>query len=518
MSVYESLHLHITSDKFYLVPRDVTDSNEILVIDRVTQEISLQKIHSYKRTLYHLTERQTLDNKTYLLMLENALKAEHYYFSSTYDITHTLQRLYNTSPDFVQMSLHERADQRFLWNGHVLKELSQQPELILTIKPCSINSKTFEYILVSRRSVYRAGTRFYVRGIDTEGQVANFVETEQIIQCDGHMGSYVQIRGSIPIYWSQRPNLKYKPHIKINTSGHMEVFNRHMEDQSYNYGDQVIVNLVNQTGSEGLLEKSFSQCITNSQNQNVRYEYFDFHHECKRMRWDRLSILVNRLAEDTKRFGCFMLQKDGTVVSHQNGIFRTNCIDCLDRTNVVQSLFARVIAEEQLKRLGVLEGGQSVADYGSFNNLFNNIWADNADIISKQYAGTGALKTDFTRLGKRTNFGLLMDGWNSLIRYFKNNFSDGFRQDSIDLILGNYEVEENEGISKQCPLQMPVIFVIAIAMSVISILLPDENVTEQFMYVLFWGSASVVSMAMIYIFGVEFVDKPKLVHTSDKAL
>jgi len=26
-------------------------------------------------------------------------------------------------------------------------------------------------------------------------------------------------------------------------------------------------------------------------------------------------------------------------------------------------------------------------------------WADNADACSKQYAGTGALKTDFTRYG-----------------------------------------------------------------------------------------------------------------------
>jgi hypothetical protein len=56
------------------------------------------------------------------------------------------------------------------------------------------------------------------------------------------------------------------------------------------------------------------------------------------------------------------------------------------------------------------------------------VWADNADAISVQYAGTGALKTDFTRTGKRTKFGLLQDGTNSLIRYFKNNFSDGFRQ------------------------------------------------------------------------------------------
>jgi len=29
--------------------------------------------------------------------------------------------------------------------------------------------------------------------------------------------------------------------------------------------------------------------------------------------------------------------------------------------------------------------------------LFDAAWADNADACSKQYAGTGALKTDFTR-------------------------------------------------------------------------------------------------------------------------
>lgn len=36
---------------------------------------------------------------------------------------------------------------------------------------------------------------------------------------------------------------------------------------------------------------------------SVRYEYFDFHHECRKMRWDRLSLLTDRLGEDIKRFG-----------------------------------------------------------------------------------------------------------------------------------------------------------------------------------------------------------------------
>ena len=41
--------------------------------------------------------------------------------------------------------------------------------------------------------MYRAGTRFNVRGLDDGGQAANFVETEQILQYDGHVCSYVQV-------------------------------------------------------------------------------------------------------------------------------------------------------------------------------------------------------------------------------------------------------------------------------------------------------------------------------------
>ncbi|OWF37982.1 phosphatidylinositide phosphatase SAC1-like [Mizuhopecten yessoensis] len=585
MAVYESLQLHITADKFLIAPQNAGVS-ELLVIDRISHEISLEApqsalpgtdtfkqqiygifgvvrltagpylivitnrekvgdvggqtiwrvtdtaLYSYQKTMLHLTEKQIMDNRTYLSMIELALKTESYYFSTTYDITHSLQRLQNTSPDFLSMPLHERADARFLWNGHLMKELTQQPELgryclpillgFITVKSCNINNKPFDYILISRRCIYRAGTRFYVRGIDTEGQVANYVETEQIVQYDGQKCSLVQTRGSIPVFWKQRPNLKYKPKIAIDTANHHEVFKRHIEDQVFYYGEQVAVNLINSSGSEGQLERALSQSITRLQHQRLRYEYFDFHHECRKMRWDRLAILIDRLSEDINRFGYYMVGNDGVASAYQKGVFRTNCIDCLDRTNVVQGMIAKVVLQQQLGRLGIIEMGQKIDDFTTFKRMYNNIWADNADCISKQYAGTGALKTDFTRLGKRTTMGLLMDGWNSLIRYFKNNFSDGFRQDSIDLILGNYVVEDNEGVVHPTPLQkqrdwkfyaIPVIFVIALAMCTISILMPDEDMTEQFVYVLFWGSASIISMATMYIYGAAFIDNPKLVHT-----
>lgn len=85
-------------------------------------------------------------------------------------------------------------------------------------------------------------------------------------------------------------------------------------------------------------------CVSLNQTTHMnsyRYECFDFHAECRRLRWDRLSILIDRLAHEQDEFGYFLLTRDGTLVSLQDGIFRTNCMDCLDRTNVVQSMLAR---------------------------------------------------------------------------------------------------------------------------------------------------------------------------------
>ena len=71
---------------------------------------------------------------------------------------------------------------------------------------------------------------------------------------------------------------------------------------------------------------------------------------------------------------------------------------------------------------------------------FKWMWADHGDDISRQYAGTGALKSGFTRTGKRTYWGLLDDGIKSGARYYLNNFSDGRKQDATDIVTGNYTI------------------------------------------------------------------------------
>lgn len=579
--VYDDLILYTTPEKYLIEPREAPD--ELLMIDRVSREITLQAnqgqippsatsqaicgimgtIHllagpylivitkktkigeingqpvwkvddidviPYARTLLHLTEEQIQYNKTYLSMVQSVLHTPNFYFSTSYDLSHSLQRLHNTSPDFLLMPLFQRADQRFVWNVHLMRDFLAQQELhrywlpvihgFVTIKQCSINQMPFTWTLISRRSCFRAGTRFFMRGIDTEGQPANFIETEQIVEFDGCKSSFLQTRGSIPLFWSQLPNLKYKPNpTLISGQNHNDGFQRHLDNQIFNYGRQIIVNLIDHKGPEDKLEKALAEVIHASGISDVRYESFDFHHECRKMRWDRLSILIDRLKQDLSEIGYFMRQRDGTVPCQQEGVFRTNCIDCLDRTNVVQSLLARQSLQHQLQRLGILMEGQKVEDQMHFESVYKNAWADNADICSIQYAGTGALKTDFTRTGKRSKQGLLKDGLNAMIRYYKNNLSDGFRQDSIDLFLGNYQVDENEGVTKICPLTekkdikfsaLPLVLLLAIAMCFLSFLIPAVHSSETIMFVLFWAGMVAITFSVIMFYGTEFVDYPKL--------
>lgn len=213
-----------------------------------------------------------------------------------------------------------------------------------------------------------------------------------------------------------------------------------------------MLSQIDHCGSEQRLETGFADMIGQLANPSIRYESFDFHSECRKMRWDRLEILIDRLAHEQDEFGLFHLRRDGALLASQDGTFRTNCIDCLDRTNVVQSMLAKRSLKHILTKLNILLPGQSIDSTAGLSSLYKNIWADNADLVSTQYSGTGALKTDFTRTGKRTIQGAMQDGVNSLIRYYKNNFRDGRRQDGIDLFLGNYVVQFGEGKSVPSPL------------------------------------------------------------------
>ena len=96
-----------------------------------------------------------------------------------------------------------------------------------------------------------------------------------------------------------------------------DCFSRHFQEQKRLYGQQVIINLIDQKGAEGQLESQLKAVAAVTKDPNVFYEPFDFHHECRKMRWDRLGILMDRLSQYQEQFSYFLSSREGSVLAKQ---------------------------------------------------------------------------------------------------------------------------------------------------------------------------------------------------------
>lgn len=410
--------------------------------------------------------------------------------------------------------LWSRSDPRFFWNVDLIRPLlpgtsssdskndkTQAHELLLHwIIPCTsafvgirpsipittgINTNTtYDLLLISRRSKFRAGTRFTMRGADATGSVANYAETEQIVMINddtNEIYSHVQTRGSIPLRWSSPADVKtYAPRVRIGLDplSQARALRRHLVAQlclySHSVPDKkepifkrgsgkselVFCNLVDKKGDQGRLGRAFDSVLKAVLDvykdepifsYGVDHIWYDFHAECKGGKWYKLKSLLEQMRPSLEAHEYFSA-RGSKICSLQRGTIRTNCMDCLDRTNVVQSLFARYIIFHQFKNRFARKkwSGRTIPleyvvgyrkeplslPWKQGEVSHRALWADNADTISNLYAGTNALKGDFTRTGQRTRKGMIDDGVNSITRYYLNNFADAMRQEGYDLMTG----------------------------------------------------------------------------------
>ncbi|KLU84853.1 hypothetical protein MAPG_03887 [Magnaporthiopsis poae ATCC 64411] len=305
------------------------------------------------------------------------------------------------------------------------------------------SEKVFDITVISRRSVKRAGLRYLRRGVDDNGNTANFVETEQILSpAEGGAAdktySFTQIRGSIPLFFVQSPySLKPAPVIQHSPESNYQALKKQFSMLKKQYGSLQIVNLVEKHGTEASIGEQYEKCIKRLNEESgpdgaVPFEWFDFHSECRGMKFENVSKLVDILRKQLERFGS-TVESSGEIISRQAGVLRTNCMDCLDRTNVCQSSFAKFMLDLQLSQ----QGFDMSAQRDQETSWFNTLWADNGDSISKQYASTAAMKGDYTRTKKRDVRGALTDIGLSVNRLWSGMINDFFVQTTIDFLLGN---------------------------------------------------------------------------------
>lgn len=138
------------------------------------------------------------------------------------------------------------------------------------------------------------------------------------------------------------------------------VFKQHFKLLINQYGFITCVNLIDSKGYEGVLGVGFRNYIEIMNDDSVRYVHFDFHKECKKMRFDRLYILLDELdLKDSHLTTSLNYQKEGSnsenryrieggfdkeinheeeeqysvyendvLIKKQTSTVRTNCVDC----------------------------------------------------------------------------------------------------------------------------------------------------------------------------------------------
>ncbi|CAI5439011.1 unnamed protein product [Caenorhabditis angaria] len=207
------------------------------------------------------------EEQKYVKLFQSVDLTTDFYFSYTYDLSRSFQDNALRTDWKNNGAKNIVADETFVWNHFLLEPLRKnliserwfveivhgyvrQEYIFLPI--CRLS-----FTLIGRRSTKYAGTRFLKRGANPNGQVANFVETEQIIWdmtsspnvANGKFSSFVQIRGSVPMRWSQDPSTRGvvgKPLILIdNHEPHAQTAASHFRYLRNRYGNPImIMNLI----------------------------------------------------------------------------------------------------------------------------------------------------------------------------------------------------------------------------------------------------------------------------------
>ncbi|KAJ2448775.1 phosphatidylinositol-3,5-bisphosphate 5-phosphatase [Coemansia sp. RSA 2336] len=418
---------------------------------------------------------------------KNVDLTKNFYYSHTYDITHTLQRNVDiwhrcsgSARGLGEWTYHSM----FVWNYQLICNATRGVGLgaewtvalihgYVDQSRLSIFGRDVFVTLIARRSRIFAGVRYLKRGVNDAGYVANDVETEQIVNTmevtsfdmpyarafsNPNYTAYVQHRGSIPLFWSQETSgIAPKPPIEINVRDPYFVeAGRHFDNLFGRYGTPVIVlNLIKtkeRTKRESALGEEFSEGLHYlnqflPRGKKIRYLAWDMSRAKKNRQEDVLAIL-EVIAEETltltgyfhngkelysnflKRQAAGDVREQRTRARRQTGIVRSNCIDCLDRTNAAQSIIGKVALAHQLFELGQID-----EPYLSFNTdaamIIEEMYHDLGNTIALQYGGSHLVNTVQT-YRRSTNWrSHSRDIVESLRRYYSNSLLDMERQEAI---------------------------------------------------------------------------------------
>ena len=198
----------------------------LLLVETCTLVGSLLNSHIFRvdSLCYHaLVDKNLQDlsdrDKTLIAMLDTLVRDRSFYFSFDLDLTRSVQGQLRARAGLNYTEQPGNSEPRFRFNqqmmrlfGECASPLHEAYDLkviygFVYLRPVSLRDARIDFALISKKDVRKLGRRFLSRGLDPDGNVSNFVETEQLVAVSGleagplSISSYLQIRGSIPLFW-----------------------------------------------------------------------------------------------------------------------------------------------------------------------------------------------------------------------------------------------------------------------------------------------------------------------------
>ena len=352
----------------------------------------------------------------------------------------------------------------------------------------SLYGQSIYLTLVARRSRYFAGARYLKRGANDEVCAIELLTSTKIaglrckrgrdradrvpalattsfhspgahIYTNPSYTSFVQHRGSIPLFWSQEvAQLSTRPPIELNVvDPFFKAAAMHFDQLFQRYGKPItILNVIKakeRVPRESILLSEYTQAI-NYLNQflpecdRLRHIAWDMARAAKTSRNQEVTDMLEQISKDVVLSSGFFhngyLEGDKEKrMTLQQGICRTNCIDCLDRTNACQFVIAKRALGYQLHALGVLEHPSVSFDTDAVN-LLTEMFQDHGDTMALQYGGSQLVNTVETYRKINQWKSHSRDLIESIRRFYSNSFVDAQRQEAINLFLGNYKIAQNQ--------------------------------------------------------------------------
>lgn len=425
------------------------DKNTTLILKRQKMDSGKSVYHSYG--VYGIV---TISKSSYLILVVDAVLRGMMYEHAVYEIQDVeiirLKRsktenfssemkevrkflrntgiYFSTYPLHKSISIKKDDDLDFLFNSlpleRFLKHVGDQGSLFSL--SCiqgffgSIDVGAVCLRLISRRSWRRAGARYFSRGSDSSGYVSNYVETEQIVYEGEKTTSHLQVRGSIPLMWKHVLGREYNPKIVISNRKILHLADDIMRSK---YGDVLYLNLIRSSGYEGELHDAYESELLGNNKKGVHFNFFE---EGGIFEGDTQERFLGLVDETLSLFGYKGPE------SSQNGVIRTNCIDCLDRTNISQFIIGEHVLSKQLSHF----------DIGNKENIYDQmkyLWYKNGNSLSMQYSGSFALKSHFLSRRKQRPIDTLRDSAIGLQRYFINRLCHGSLQVTYEILTTDLE-------------------------------------------------------------------------------